>query len=737
MPDSENSGTPHSVPAGVELLPAETDREAAPSASSSSLEGDSESPGTPSTARPSPGPEGAEVQDETSLSCEGRPVERPERTVDGSTGGETSLRREWRRLGGADSTEGDGAVRENGHASVVDGRTEHHREDERAEAFGDRVVRSLIRGGRLDREAVETFLLGEDAEDDGELLWRRLACSSEFDDEMLFAEAASVYGFERIDLAKHPPDLDRIRAEMSDLPEPYEEHLFDLEVMPYRPLGEEITFGRRRVFLTRDPTRSVVSETLREAGVRPFELRYVPATELRTLIESVQSHENEYLDRLDEDDAYDLGAEIEEDEDELVDEDELEAEIGRSRLINLFEGALVEAVREGASDLHVYAESSDRVRFDLRIDGRLEQWHLEDRTTAESVFSVVKDRVEAADRFERAAAQDGYMQREIDGREIRFRVSVLPLARVGGQDRPESVVIRVLDDRRAITDVDELGFLPAAQERLERAIGEPHGMVILTGPTGSGKSTTQVAALHEVMTPEVNVLTVEDPVEYLIPGARQIRLSERLQLEDALRAILRHDPDVVMVGEMRDRITADLAIKLANTGHLTFSTLHTNDAPSAISRLYKMGIEPFLLAYAINLVVAQRLVRTLCEECRRPGVEYDDLALEHLGFSDEQLESGSFFRAGEDPNCATCGGRGYHGRRAVAETLYFSDDIRHLILDAGEDIDEKAIRDVADDEGMRSLRAGTRALVARGLTSVEEMMRVTFSGDGHANTPAT
>jgi type IV pilus assembly protein PilB len=251
-------------------------------------------------------------------------------------------------------------------------------------------------------------------------------------------------------------------------------------------------------------------------------------------------------------------------------------------------------------------------------------------------------------------------------------------------------------------------------------------MVILTGPTGSGKSTTLVAAMHQVVTPEVNVLTVEDPVEYIIPGVRQIKLNHKLGLEQALRAILRHDPDVVMVGEMRDKQTADLAIKLANTGHLTFSTLHTNDAPSAVSRLFKMGIEPFLIAYAINMVVAQRLIRTLCPECKTVDPDPDPVMMKKLGFSDEDIAA-PVYREGHNSKCKSCKGVGFKGRRAVTEALYFSRPIRHLIVEAQNAIDEEAIRKQAVKEGMLTLRDSAREIVKMGETSITEMIRVVTS----------
>jgi len=224
------------------------------------------------------------------------------------------------------------------------------------------------------------------------------------------------------------------------------------------------------------------------------------------------------------------------------------------------------------------------------------------------------------------------------------------------------------------------------------------------------------------------VLTVEDPVEYIIPEVRQVKLTHKFGLESALRAILRHDPDVVMVGEMRDQTTAELAIKLANTGHLTFSTLHTNDAPSSVSRLVKMGIEPFLIAYAINLVVAQRLIRTLCPKCRVVDETKDVRRLSHVGFSAEQIESSTFYTSPEAGTCPDCRGTGYAGRKAITETLPFSAGIRDLIVSSNGQIHEDEIRKLAIAEGMHSLADRARELVTLGETSVDEMIRVVFTG---------
>jgi type IV pilus assembly protein PilB len=287
----------------------------------------------------------------------------------------------------------------------------------------------------------------------------------------------------------------------------------------------------------------------------------------------------------------------------------------------------------------------------------------------------------------------------------------------------ESIVIRVLDDRKVITDLNKLGLQEKAHKDFTKAINQPSGIVIITGPTGSGKSTTLVAALHSVMSPEFNILTIEEPVEYLIKGARQLKISENMTFDNAMRGILRHDPDIVLVGEIRDLKTAEIAIKLANTGHLTFSTLHTNDAPSAISRLFKMGVEPFLIANAINLVMAQRLVRRLCEHCKEP-VPTEEIwqpAL-NLGFSEEEIRDNTFYKA---CGCDECN-NGYSGRIAIMEALYFDNTIRRMIFEAGDEIDEDAIRKYAVKNGMLTLRASGRLRIMNGLSTISEVMAITL-----------
>ncbi|MDY6914821.1 MAG: GspE/PulE family protein, partial [Candidatus Cloacimonadota bacterium] len=397
-------------------------------------------------------------------------------------------------------------------------------------------------------------------------------------------------------------------------------------------------------------------------------------------------------------------------------------EINQSLLVNLFEGTLIEAVRKGASDIHIIPISKTSVDFLFRIDGKLHHWYRRENTSPEAIAAVVKDRSAGVDRFERTRGQDGFTQRKVDKHLIRFRISILPITSEEFERKFESIVIRVIDDRNVITNLKELGFQKHAEKMFQKSISKTKGIVLLTGPTGSGKSTTLMAALHHVMSPSKNVLTCEDPVEYLIRGARQLKIGHRFTFDEAIRSILRHDPDIVMVGEIRDKVTAEVAIKLSNTGHLTFSTLHTNDAPSAISRLYKIGIEPFLIAYAVNIVVAQRLVRKLCPYCKKAiSAEKYEAAMQ-LGLNREELESGKIFEAGS--GCDHCLD-GYKGRLNICEALYFSKDIRKAIVKSGKEIDEEAIREIAIKEGMLTLRESGLDRVRNGLTSVEEIATAT------------
>ena len=592
----------------------------------------------------------------------------------------------------------------------------------------DRVVAMLLRKGIVGAREIKRAQTKQQEEQLKEPLWRVMTLLDGVKRTAIFAEAAGVYAFKTAEMGEGKPDPEFARSVMETFEEGLRDSLLQLRVVPLEVDLDQQTGAIKVVFITHDPARPEVHRMMQKLRLERFELRYAAENVVTALILEAFPRKNEFLERLDEHDALDMGISYEEKND-LIDEDMLEAEINRSKLINLFEATLVEAVRQDASDVHIWPNARKQVEIHFRIDGRLRRWHVEDKVHPEAFIAVVKDNSMNVDRFERDAAQDGFIQRWIDEALIRFRVSILPIANAAQEVRSESIVIRVLDDRKVVKDLSKLGLNELALERFRKAISQPHGMVILTGPTGSGKTTTLYASIHEVINPEVNVLTVEDPVEYILPGVRQIKLNNKLGLDGALRSILRHDPDVVMVGEMRDKPTAELAIKLANTGHLTFSTLHTNDAASAVTRLYKMGIEPFLIAYAINLVVAQRLIRRLCPTCKKVDQDPDHVLMRKLGFSKEEIASTEVYTQGHDENCPTCKGVGFKGRRAVSEAMYFSREIRHLIADSEGMLDEGTIKDMAVGQGMMTLSDSARHVVMEGDSSILEMMRVVSTED--------
>ncbi len=593
----------------------------------------------------------------------------------------------------------------------------------------DRVVQTLLRRGIVQPEQVAEAERERAASNSREPLWRILAGVKSVDRDKVYEQAAATYAFRLAPVKDREPEAEFAKTVIESFEEELGHRLIALGTVPYAYAQDQPSGILKLVFITEDPMRPELQKVINALELERSELCYAPGAVVSRVIDEAFPRKNEFLERIAADSGpdFDFGVSFESGKKTLVDEDELEAEIASSSLLNLMEATLVEGVRMDCSDIHIWPNAKKQTEIHFRVDGRLARWHLEERASPEALLSVFKDAAMNVDRFERDMAQDGFIQRLVDGTLIRYRVSILPIANANPEVRSESIVIRILDDRKVVTDLAKLGLLEGALAKFGQAIRQPHGMVILTGPTGSGKSTTLVAALSNVVTPEVNVLTVEDPVEYIIPGVRQIKLSHKLSLEGALRAILRHDPDIVMVGEMRDKDTAELAIKLANTGHLTFSTLHTNDAPSAVSRLYKMGLEPFLIAYAINLVVAQRLIRTLCPDCKHPDPEPDLTLVRQLGFTEEQIRTVTFLRAATGGSCPTCKGKGYKGRRACAEALYFSPAIREAIVSAGGEINEDRLRTIAESEGMLTLAASARVLVERGEVSIDEMLRVTAS----------
>ncbi len=538
------------------------------------------------------------------------------------------------------------------------------------------------------------------------------------DHNSVYKEVAEMYGFQQISPEEQHLDekqIESIRKLIDPLPESIRKVMEEERIII---LGQCNKQNCKLVIAAVDPTNMHIPTVARALGGKRYDVYYISPDDYEAVINKLNPKENDFLKVLEDSEVEIL--DIEEDE-SSIEEDALDAEINKSLLVHLVEGMLVEAVRTGTSDIHIIPKDPKTTDILFRIDGKLQPWHTQKGVRPEAVTAVVKDRSRNVDRFERETSQDGFIQRKIDGHMIRFRVSILPIVGREFQYKFESIVIRILDDRKVITDLDKLGLQGIARESFLKAINKPQGMVIVTGPTGSGKSTTLIAALSHIVTPEINVLTVEDPVEYIIPGVRQLKISPKNNFAKALRAILRHDPDVVMVGEIRDKETAETGIKLANTGHLTFSTLHTNDASSVISRLYKMGIETFLIAYAINIIIAQRLIRKLCENCKRPYKDLRPALPQSLGFSLQEIRETVFY---EPVGCELCN-KGYKGRVAIHEALYFSKEMRDLIFRTGKNIDEDAVRQLAIEQGMLTLRAAARERVKQGVSSFEEVAKAT------------
>lgn len=584
----------------------------------------------------------------------------------------------------------------------------------------DKIGYLLFKKGIIDSAMLEKALAAK--ADDKSKIKRNLAQilvqDFNYDHDTIFKEVAILYAFRELEINPEevpPRRVEAIRHMINDSSEQLKKQMLEHSIIPFM---FDDRSKDKLILASIDPTDRNIPKIAFGLQAKKYEVVYIQKKDFDRLIQIILPPENVYLKAME-----DVEPEIEIDRgDSSLDEDELDAEINKSALINLVEGALVEGVRKGASDIHFVPKAGNRTEINIRIDGLLQPWHVQEGTLPEAVVAVVKDRSKGMDRFERERAQDGFIQREIDGHIIRFRVSVLPMVGTELKNKFESVVIRILDDRKVIKDIDKLGLAGYGKEAFLKAINQPQGMVILTGPTGSGKSTTLVAALYQVIDSSVNVLTVEDPVEYVIEGARQLKIGYKMNFEQAIRSILRHDPDIVLVGEMRDKETAEVAIKLANTGHLTFSTLHTNDAPSAVARLYKMGIEPFLIAYAINLIVAQRLVRKLCPDCKKKVSNFDETLMRAAGLNIAEWRNYTIYEA---KGCEKCLNTGYKGRIAIHEALYFTKEIRETIVRSGIEVDEEKIREQARKDGTLNLREAGLEKVKLGLTSIEEVIAST------------
>jgi type IV pilus assembly protein PilB len=506
--------------------------------------------------------------------------------------------------------------------------------------------------------------------------------------EMELTEAlADSHGLNCVDLVGYPLD----GAAMARIPLPV--------VVRHRLLGIGMS-GDALIVAVSDPTDVVAMDDVRAATGLPVVAVVAARSELRKLIDRLKREETDLAEI-----ASSFGVEEPKHSPAVGDGDD-------APVVRYVNSLIEQAIQNRASDLHLEPTENDlRVRF--RIDGVL---HDIDRVPS-AVQSPLTSRLKimaSVDITEKRVPQNGRITVRLDHHTVDLRLATLPT--VWG----EKVVLRVLDTGGIDLKLSKLGFDPTVYSRFSNSFRKPHGMVLVTGPTGSGKSTTLYATLTEISRPEVNIITVEDPVEYRLSGVNQVQVNHKAGLTFAavLPAILRSDPDVVLIGEIRDRATAQLAVEAALTGHLVLSTLHTNDAPSAITRLIEMGIEPFLVGSALDCVLAQRLARRLCEWCKQP------YAPTHA----ELVSAGWPFGTLAEPEklwrptgCRSCAGTGYRGRLALHEVMPVSEDIERLAVGHAS---ANEIQKVAVREGMASLRLDGLDKALDGQTSVEEVIRV-------------
>jgi general secretion pathway protein E len=512
-------------------------------------------------------------------------------------------------------------------------------------------------------------------------------------------------------------DLYRTLSEQLGLP--YRPTLDDVDLDPELVKGIPIQFAKANVLIpvarhngmlevaTPDPLNFFALDDLRRLTRAEIEPVFAPADAVMKTINRIYDRASVtaegVMDDLQTENLNLIAQELEEPEDLLDSSDE-------APIIRLVNSLLFQAVKERASDIHIEPFEKDLlVRF--RIDGVLYEILRPPKRFQNSIASRVKI-MGGLNIAEKRLPQDGRIRLKVAGRDIDIRLSTLPTS------HGERIVMRLLDRETVLLSVDQLGFDPAQLHTFNDLIHHNHGIVLVTGPTGSGKTTTLYAALNQINTPDVNIITIEDPVEYQIAGIGQIHVNPKINLTFAngLRSIVRQDPDVILIGEIRDAETAEIAIQASLTGHLVFSTLHTNDAPSAITRLVDMGIEPFLISSSLLAAIAQRLMRVLCPECREPD-HPDAVSLGALDIPD--AANHTFYKPRGCPQCLQTG---YIGRSAIYEMLIIDDAIRDLI---NRNADSNAIKKTARTQGMLTLREDAARKAIEGKTSISEVARVT------------
>jgi len=552
--------------------------------------------------------------------------------------------------------------------------------------LGDPLSEVLVDAGVITREQLETAVAARSngVERLDETI-ARLGLAREAD---IYRAVAHRLGLEYI------PELDR-EIDQALLTQVPSEFAMRYQVLPLRAEDHTLVVAMANPFdvTVLDDLRLLTSRDVRAVVASP-----------RQISEAIEQC---YMEKMFRDIDDMQTEEVAEEDLEIADLQKMAREALVIKLVNLI---IHQAIQERASDIHVEPHEKElRVRY--RVDGVLHDASSPPRHLHAAIISRIKILAEM-DIAERRLPQDGRVRLKIGGRNIDLRVSTIPTL------HGESVVIRLLDRAAGMIPLTDLGMRQDTFDAFCRLISRPHGIILATGPTGSGKSTTLHAALHVVYSPEKKVITIEEPVEYELAGANQINVRPEIGLTFAsgLRHIVRQDPDIIMVGEIRDRETADIAIHAALTGHLVFSTVHTNDAPGAVTRLLDMGIEAYLVASSLIGVIAQRLVRTLCPGCKTPFTPSPE-DLREIGLTSEQAGAVTLYRAGQ---CDLCLG-GYLGRTGAFELLPVDDEVRRQVIDK---TPSGVVKQRAVDKGMRTLLADGRQKVLEGRTTIEELVRV-------------
>jgi type IV pilus assembly protein PilB len=569
----------------------------------------------------------------------------------------------------------------------------------------DKLGELLVRNGRINQAQLNEALGLQ--KDQGGRVGTNLVKLGYLTEKQLVDSLAQHFKVPAVDIAGMDIDEAVLKIIPADLARKY-------TILPVSKTGATVTvamidptnvFAMDDVkFMTGYRVEPVVAS---ETGIRTAIDRYYGSThaiELKKVMEDLTEESQSDLEVLEEEEDLDLAT--------------LEEESEQAPVVKLVNLVLTDAIKRGASDIHIEPyEKEYRVRY--RIDGILYEMMHPPLKLKEAITSRAKI-MARLDIAEKRLPQDGRIKikTKISGKskDLDYRVSVLPTL------FGEKIVMRLLDKDKLMLDMTKLGFEAESLRKFETAILKPYGMVLVTGPTGSGKTNTLYSALQRINTPEVNIMTAEDPVEFNLSGINQVQTREQIGLNfaAALRSFLRQDPNIILVGEIRDFETAEVAIKAAMTGHLVLSTLHTNDAPSSISRLMNMGIEPFLVATSVHLIVAQRLVRRICTFCKEP-LDIPPAALVQTGFAEHESRTMKLFRG---RGCERCSNTGYKGRVGLYEVLEIDDELREMILSGASAFE---LRQKAITNGMMTLRMSGLQKIRDGMTSIEEVVRETVA----------